>query len=71
MCERVRMADAAKELGVSPQAVREHMKKKLWNLGDVLSPKQTGKSQWEYHIYRAKLDKHLGKDGRDNAQALQ
>lgn len=69
MCERVRMADAAKELGVSPQAVREHMKKKLWNLGDVLSPKQTEKKQWEYHIYRAKLDKHLGKEGDTNAKA--
>lgn len=66
MCERVRMADAARELGVSTQSVREHMKKKLWNLGEALSPKQTGKGQWEYHIYRAKLDKHLGKEVRED-----
>lgn len=63
MCERVSVRAAAKELGCSPQAVREHMKMKLWDLGDVFSPKQTGKSVWEYHIYRKKLDKHLGKMG--------
>lgn len=61
MCERVTVRAAAKELGCSPQAVREHMKKGLWDLGDVFSPKQTGKSIWEYHIYRKKLDRHMGK----------
>ena len=67
MCERVTVRTAAKELGCSPQAVREHMKKGLWDLGNVFSPKQTGKSIWEYHIYRQKLDKHLGRGGGKNA----
>lgn len=62
MCERVSIEQAAKELGVSIQSVREHMKNKLWDIGYAYSPKQTGKGVWEYYIYRAKLDKHLGKE---------
>lgn len=62
MCERVKLSDAARELGCSQQAVREHMKKGIWDLGRVVSPRQSGKKQWEYHIYRALLDKHLGKE---------
>lgn len=64
MCERVKLSDAARELGCSPQAVREHMKRRIWDLGEVVSPKQSGKKQWEYHIYRSKLNKHLGKTER-------
>lgn len=71
MTERVRLGDAAKELGCSPQAVREHMKRKLWDLGSAVSPSRSGKSQWEYHIYRTKLDRHLGKGGEHDAQTLQ
>lgn len=61
VCERVRLADAARELGCSLQAVREHMKRGLWDIGATASPTKSGKSVWEYHIYRSKLDKHLGK----------
>lgn len=66
ICERVSVTQAAKELGVAPQSVREHMRRGLWNLGDVFSPKQTGKALWEYHIYRRKLDKHLGKESKND-----
>ena len=59
--ERVPLKEAAKELGVSPQAVREHLKRGIWKFGIALSPETTGKSTWEYHIYRCKLDKYLGK----------
>lgn len=59
--EKVPLLDAAKELGCSPQAVREHMKRKLWDLGSVIPPEKTGKKQWEYHIYRYKLNRHFGK----------
>lgn len=62
MCERVCIKDAAQELGCSVAAVREHMRRGLWDLGQALPPQKTGKKQWEFHIYREKLDKHLGKE---------
>ncbi len=60
MCERVRLEDAAKELGCSQQAVREHMKRGIWDLGEVIPPKRN-KKHYTYFIFRAKLDKILGK----------
>ena len=59
--ERVTLKDAAKELGVSPQAVREHLKKGIWSFGMAVYPEKTGKKIWEYYIYRRPLDKFLGK----------
>lgn len=64
MSERVRLEDAAKELGCSQQAVREHMKLGIWDLGEVISPKRSKKKQYSYYIYRAKLDKILGRIGQ-------
>lgn len=61
MSEKVRLSDAAAELGISQQSVREHMKRGIWDLGEVVSPSKTGKKNWEFHIYRSKLDKQLGK----------
>ncbi len=66
-CERVKVRDAARELGMSQNGVRMHMRKHLMDLGKVYSPTETGKKQWEYHIYRSKLDKQLGKGGDPNA----
>lgn len=66
MCERVRLADAAKELGCSQQAVRERMRSGIWDLGDVISPKRSKKKQYSYFIFRPKLDKVLGKMKQDN-----
>lgn len=64
MCERVSVITAAAELGCAPQAVREHMKCGIWDLGEALPPnKEEGRRKWQYHIYRKKLDKHLGKGG--------
>ncbi len=58
-CNRVSLPEAAKELGMSNQAVREHMKRKVIDIGYVLPCTQgTRKS---YVIYRDKLDKFLGK----------
>lgn len=56
---RVPLLQAAKELGTSPQGVREHMRRGLWDLGSVVPPKKKG-GQYQYHIYRPKLDKMLG-----------
>lgn len=56
---RVSLPEAAKELGMSKQAVREHMKRKVIDIGYVL-PGIEG-SRKSYVIYRDKLDKFLGK----------
>lgn len=59
--ERVSLAQAAKELGMNPQGVREHMKRNLFAvpIGYVTNP--SGR-KYQYHIYRSMLDKHLGKE---------
>ena len=62
--ERVSLTLAAKELGVSMQSVREHMKRGVWDLGSVVTPKESGKSFYGYYIYRRKLDKFLGKEDK-------
>lgn len=61
--ERVRLEDAAIELGCSEQCVREHMKRGIWDLGSVVVTNgKKGKKRYSYHIYRRKLDRHLGKE---------
>ena len=61
MSERVTVKQAAAELGMSPQGVREHMKRNLFKIpiGEVTKTS----TQYTYHIYRRMLDKHLGKEG--------
>lgn len=58
--ERVTVKQAAAELGMSPQGVREHMKRNLFKIpiGEVTKTS----SQYTYHIYRRMLDRHLGKE---------
>ena len=56
---RVSLSEAAKELGMSKQAVREHMKRKVIDIGYVL-PSAEGKRK-NYLIYRDKLDRFLGR----------
>ena len=56
---RIPLPEAAKLLGTSPQGVREHMKRGLWDLGSVIPPKKKG-GQWQYHIYKPKLYRLLG-----------
>ncbi len=59
MSERVGLPQAARELGMGPQAVREHMKRGLLDIGLVLpNAKGTG---YRYLIMREKLNKVLGK----------
>lgn len=64
--QRVPVSQAAKELGMAPQGVREYMKHGLIDIGEVLpsvtSIKNKGtKKTLRYHIYRDKLDKQIGK----------
>ena len=56
---RVPLPGGAKELGMSQQAVREHMKRKVIDIGYVL-PGVEGERK-SYLIYRDKLDRFLGK----------
>lgn len=61
MSVRVTVEQAAKEMGIAPQGVREYMKRGLIDIGVVLPAINGGKTQ-RYLIYRDKLDKHLGKE---------
>ena len=65
----VPVEQAARELGLAPQGVREYMKRGLIDIGDVL-PAIRGKG-YRYKIYRAKLDKHIGKDGDLNENHIE
>lgn len=60
--ERVSLIEAAKEIGCAPQAVREHMKRGIWDLGDVVLAEERGKMTDAYYVFRRKLDKFLGKE---------
>lgn len=64
MSERVPLSEAAKILGMSPQGVREHMKRNLFPvpIGYVTKVEK----RYQYHIYRDMLNKHIGKG--DTAQ---
>lgn len=67
MSERVSVVEAAKELGCAPQAVREMMKRGRWDLGEVIPPDSSaGKQFYSYYIYRAKLNRFLGKEVNDD-----
>ncbi len=59
MSERVSVPQAAKELGLAPQGVREYMKRGLLDIGDVL-PSVRGSRQ-TYLIFRDKLDAYIGR----------
>lgn len=63
--ERVPLMQAAKELGLSPQGVREYMKRGLIDIGIVVPSASGNRKIKRYLIYREKLDKVLGKGGSD------
>ena len=46
-------------LGVSPQSVREHIKKGVWTFGQYI-PHKSGKGT--YLIYRSRLMKFIGRE---------
>lgn len=65
MKKTVPVKQAAKEMGLSPQAVKERMKLGIIDIGDVVPAVKTGKKKpkgrserkYRYDIYRVKLDK--------------
>lgn len=61
--QRVSVEEAASILGVRTQAVREHMKRGIWDLGEVIEDSSHKK---QYIIFRPKLNrlvKELKKEG--------
>ena len=71
---RVSVQQAAAELGLSVQGVREYMKRGLIDIGAVLPAINNDGKTYRYLIFRDKLDKQLGKikdaqETRDNGQA--
>ena len=67
MSERVSVEQAAKEIGIAPQGLREYMKRGLIDIGAVL-PNISGKGKSKrYLISRSKLDKYLGREERKDA----
>lgn len=59
MSQRVKVADAAKEIGCHPQYLRMKMRTGVWDLGKVEKPRHAS-GQYEYFIFREKLNKFLG-----------
>ncbi len=58
---RVPLQQAAEELGISAQGVREYMKRGIIDIGAVL-PNRTGKTvRYTYLIFRDKLNRYIGK----------
>lgn len=58
--ERVPLEEAARILGMSPQGVREHMKRGLFTVPIGYVTKIS--KRYQYHIYRDMLNKHLGRE---------
>ena len=53
--------EAAREIGCTAQKVRERMKRKLWDLGEVIPKEALGNGEKnEYNIFRYKLERFLG-----------
>ena len=50
----------AKILGVTPQLVRERLKRGVWTFGRAISPEESGKEHWTYEVYVRKLMEYLG-----------
>lgn len=62
MKEILTAAEAAREIGCTPQKVRERMKRGLWDLGDVIDKNKLGRVEKnEYNIHRLKLEKFIGR----------
>lgn len=60
--EKVPVEQAARMIGCAPEYLRRQMKAKVWDLGQVVRPSRGG-SKYRYYIFRAKLERFLGKGG--------
>ena len=69
MSERLTTEDAAKEIGCCVQAVRENMRRGIWDLGSVV-PCGGKKRKYNYYVFREKLDQFLGKTGKEELNEI-
>lgn len=59
--EKVPIKQAAEEIGCAPEYLRRQMKAGRWPIGEVVRPPRGG-TNYRYFIFRARLDKFLGKE---------
>ena len=57
--KRVSVIEAARQIGCSPNKVREKMKRGRWKLGIVEPPEKGGRPTYEYFIYQHLIDEFL------------
>ena len=57
--KRVSVMEAARQIGCSPNKVREKMKRGRWKLGIVEPPEKGGRPTYEYFIYQHLIDEFL------------
>lgn len=62
MSNRLTVAQTAKEIGCCPHLVRLNMQRGIWDLGEVVTPEQSGTMLTQYYIFRNKLNKFLGEE---------
>ncbi len=63
MSQRLTVKEAATEIGCNVEYLRRQMKAGRWDLGSVIKPTSKVKN-YQYFIFRAKLDKFLGIEPR-------
>jgi len=66
-CQYVSVPNAAKEIGCSADYLRQMMKHEIWDLGEVVPPQKKG-GMYRYLIFRAKLDKKLGLERKNEEE---
>lgn len=67
--ETMSASAASRILGCTPQSVRERIRLGVWDFGECIPKKKTGKKSDTFVIYRRKLYKHIGKALNDGEQA--
>ena len=68
MSQRLTVKEAAAEIGCNVEYLRRQMKAGRWDLGSVIKPTSKVKN-YQYFIFRAKLDRFLGIEPRaDNEE---
>ena len=66
MGEMISVKDAARIIGCREQKVREKMKRGVWDIGTVMTPKQRGSGQtYAYNVFIGKLASLLGREVSD------
>mgnify|MGYP000279122542 CR=1 FL=1 len=70
MRQRLTVKEAAAEIGCNVEYLRRQMKAGRWDLGSVIKPNAKIKN-YQYFIFRAKLDKFLGIEPRSEPEKVQ